>query len=326
LRRGLDALDAEFGLRVLSAFEQEFVYTGVAHKPGSAYSFERYRRAAGFACQTVGALRAAGIVPDSFLPEYGERQFEVTVKPRLGARAADEAVLVREIVRACAAANGATAIFAPVLEPAGIGNGTHLHLSLLDRGDRPVMHDAHAPFGISALAAPFVAGIIEHLPALSAITSPSVPSFFRLRPNTWAPAWANLGERDRGAALRVCPIFDSAADAARQFNVEYRVADATASPFLTLGSIVHAGLDGLRRNLALPHHPSPADADVAAAGFRSLPRTLATALDVLEATPVAAAWFGEEMLAAYLLFKRSELAAVADLSDAAICERYAQIY
>lgn len=327
LRRGLDQLEAEFGLVLRAAFEQEFVYTGVAEQPGSSYAFDRLRRAGSFAGNAFRSLRAAGVTPDSFLPEYGERQFEITVKPRTGVRAADDAVLVREILRATAARAGARAIFAPLLEPNGIGNGTHVHLSLEDRSGRPIMHDADAPFGLSPIAQPFIAGVIEHMPALTAITAPSVPSYFRLRPNKWAPTWANLGERDRGSALRVCPMFS--ADPARraaQFNVEYRIGDATASPYLALGAIVHAGLDGLRRRLPLPNHPQGPAADFGAAGVAALPARLSDALDLLERTPAAGDWFGDECLAAYLMFKRSEIDAVADSSEAEICRRYVEVY
>jgi glutamine synthetase len=249
------------------------------------------------------------------LPEYAERQFEVTVKPSAGVRAADEAVFVREIVRACAEDGGANAIFAPVLTPDGVGNGTHIHVSLTDRDDRSMMHDPDGFLGISGRAAPFVAGILDHLPALCALTAPSVASYFRLRPNKWAPTTANLGERDRGAALRVCPVFgETPAAVARGFNVEYRVADATASPYIALGAIVHAGLDGMRRGLTLPHEAVP------------LPRRLADALDVLERSAAAVGWLGREFFDCYLMFKRSEIEALEALSDDAICERYARVY
>ena len=97
------------------------------------------------------------------------------------------------------------------------------------------MHDPCRPYGISERAEPFVAGIVRHLPALTALTAPSIVSYFRLRPDRWAPVWANLAEQDRGAALRVSPIFRTAAeDAGQQFNLEFRVSDATASPYMAL--------------------------------------------------------------------------------------------
>lgn len=331
LRRALTALAAETGLVMKSAFEQEFVHTGIEERPGDAYSLSSFRRQGTYGESLTATLRAAGITPDSFLPEYGPRQFEVTVKPSLGLRAADEAVITREMIRSVAERMGFRASLAPMMAPEGIGNGTHIHFSLWDAAGHPVTRDASAPFGISARAAPFVAGVLHHLPALTAITAPSVASYYRLQQGGWAPAWAFLGAQDRGAALRVAPIFPGAADAAdRQFNLEYRVADATACPYLALGALIHAGLDGIRKKMTLPavlpdFWRMEAEGRVAA-GVRTLPRALSEALDLLEGTEAAGDWFGPEFLAAYLEFKRSEITALADLEPSDICDRYAAIY
>src|SRR5579885_3677886 len=166
-----------------------------------------------------------------------------------GARAADAAVMLREMARAVAWRLGQRAIFAPMLTADGIGNGTHIHLSLWD-GDTPVTHDPSTPLGISARVAAFFAGIVAHLPAITAFTAPSVASYYRLTPNRWAPVTANIARQDRGAAVRVAPIFEtSPEEPTRQFNVEYRVADASACPYLALGAVVWAGVDGLTRKL-----------------------------------------------------------------------------
>src|SRR5262249_45731890 len=158
--------------------------------------------------------------PDSFLPEYGSRQFEVTVTPKPALRAADEAVIVREMARAVAHRLGQRVILAPMVDVNAVGSGTHVHFSLWDRAGRPVLHAPKRPHGLSAVGEHFVAGIQRHLLALTAVTAPSVASYLRLRPNRWAPTWTNVGYRDRGASLRICPIFPTAnEDASHQFNV-----------------------------------------------------------------------------------------------------------
>lgn len=333
LRRGLQALREESGLVLHAAFEQEFVYTGVEDRPGDTYALGLFRRQGAFGEALIAALRQAGCAPDSFLPEYGPRQFEVTVAPREGVRAADEAVIVRELARGVAHRFGQRAVMAPMLTPDGIGNGTHIHFSLRDQAGRPAMADPDDPYGLSPAGRRFVAGVLAHLPTLTAITAPSVASFFRLRPNKWAPTWANLGIRDRGAALRICPLFNppSAAAAAQQFNVEYRVADATASPYLALGAVVWAGVDGLRQGMDLPDPPLSGFWNMepearARSGIGMLPQSLPEALGLLEADAAARDWFGSEFLDVYLMFKRSELAALQGLDDAAICARYAEVY
>ena len=329
LRRALEALEAEAGLGIVAAFEQEFVYTGVEHREGATYSLDAWRRQGGFGEHVMAAMRSAGLEPDSFLPEYGPRQYEMTIGPARGLRAADEAVIAREMARAVAQRLGHRAIFAPMLDPDGIGNGTHIHFSLRDKADQSVMFEPHAPWRMGPVGEAFCAGILDHLPLLTAITAPSIASYYRLRPNRWAPTWANIGLQDRGAALRVCPIFDQPAH--HNFNVEYRVGDATASPYLALGALVWAGLDGVKRRLALPAFSETSfwdmsDAERQAAGVRPLPRSLAESLDLLAASDTARGWFGDELFDCYLMLKRSELKAVDGLTPEQICARYAEIY
>jgi glutamine synthetase len=329
LRRSVEALHRETGLAILAAFEQEFVYTGVEDRPGATYALDAYRRLGTFGEAYMAALRAAGLTPDSFLPEYGKRQYEVTIAPTKGVRAADEAVIQREMARAVAHRLGHRAIFAPILDPDGIGNGTHIHFSLRDEGDRPALFDGGRPYRLSSVGKQFVAGLIDHLPVLTAITAPSVASYYRLQPNRWAPIWANLGIQDRGAAVRICPVFGEPAD--QRFNVEYRVADAAACPYLALGALIWAGLDGIRRGLTLPPPPSRSFWDMSDderidAGLKPLPRSLSEALTNLAASETAREWFGDQFFDVYLQFKRAEERAVAGLTPAEICARYAEVY
>ena len=332
LRRALVDLEAEAGLTLLAAFEQEFVYTGVEDRPSATYALDAFRRQGVFGEVLAAAMRRAGITPDSFLPEYGPRQFEVTAAPAAGLRAADEAVIVRELARAAAWRLGARAIFAPMLDPQGIGNGTHIHFSFRTFGGEPATHDPAGAYQLAPAAEHFVAGVLHHLPALAALTAPSVASYYRLTPNRWAPTWANLGYRDRGAALRICPVFAAAPeDAVRQFNVEYRVADATASPYMALGALVHAGVDGLRRKLSLPPPPRDfwqmGDEERRAAGVQPLPATLGEALEALAGTEAARSWFGDRLFDVYLQLKRAEVRAVQLFGDATVvCARYADAY
>jgi glutamine synthetase len=333
LRRALAALQAATGLHLRAAFEQEFVYTGVEDRPGACYTLDLLRRQGGFGEALMAAIRQAGATPDSFMPEYGPRQFEVTVAPTLGLRPADDAVIVREMARGVAWRLGSRAIFAPMLQPKGIGNGTHIHFSLCDAVGAPATHDPDAPYGLSAVAAHFAAGILHHMPALAAVTAPSVASYFRLTPDRWAPTWTNLGERDRGASLRVCPTFApaDAAEAAAQFNLEYRVCDAAASPYMALGALVHAGVDGVLHKRELPPKSDKSfwamsEQERADLGASRLPAGLREALDLLEATPEAKHWFGADFLAAYLMFKRSEIEALVGLDDDSVCKRYAEVY
>ena len=316
LRRAVARLQNETGWRLLASFEQEFTYSAASAQRWQPYELESYRRLGVFGEALLSALRQVGVIPDSLLAEYGVRQYEVTCAPARGIRSADDAVITRQLAQAVAFRLGARVSFCPIPEPAGTGNGTHIHFSFLDESDRPTLYDENEPWQLAARARHFVAGVQQHLPALCALTTPSVASYYRLRPNRWAPVLADVAPLDRAAAIRLSPVSGTDRDRrARQFNVEFRVADATANPYLALAAIIYAGLDGVRR-----------DAQIETARPAELPRSLGQALDRLEQSRDAADWLGADFHAAYLEFKRAEIEGLADLDETEICRRYADAY
>jgi glutamine synthetase len=317
LRRAVQQLDEAAGLRLTAAFEQEFLYTGTIERPGDAYALAAFRRQGTFGETFIAALRAAGVIPDTFLAEYGPRQYEVTVMPQPALTAADHAAITREMARAAAYRLGHRVIFSPKPDPELVGNGVHIHMSFNDMAGRPATHAAGEPMELSKPAHHFFAGVLHHMPAICAITAPSPVSYLRLTPNAWAPTSIDLVRQDRGASLRICPTFAAATaeERARQFHVEFRVTDAAASPYLALGAVIFAGVDGIRRELPLPSG-SP----------QALPRSLPQALDRLAASETVAGWFGPTHFDAYLRFKRVEAEKVAEVPPAELCARYAEVY
>jgi len=298
---------------------RNFSYNGIADRPGDAYALGAFRRQGTFGESFTAALRAAGVVPDTFLAEYGPRQFEVTVMPQPALMAADHAVITREMARAAAHRLGHRVTFSPKPDPDLVGNGVHIHMSLADAAERPTTHTPGEPMDLSKPAQHFLAGVLHHMPAICAITAPSPVSYLRLVPNAWAPTVIDLVRQDRGAALRICPIFAAAtpAETTRQFHVEFRATDAAASPYLALGAVILAGAEGIRHSLQL---------STAGVAPPSLPRSLPEALDQLAASETVASWFGPAHLEAYLRFKRVEWEKVAELPPAELCARYAEVY
>jgi glutamine synthetase len=332
LKRALEALANETGLQVVAALEQEFVYSGAEANAASAYSLGSVRRHGEFGGAFLHALRMAGVGVDSYLPEYGRQQYEVTYRPADAVRAADHALIVREIARATAHRLGHKASFAPMLAADGIGNGVHIHMSLWDRDGRPVTYDAEAPYGLGDVAGQFVAGILRHMPALCAVTAPSLVSYLRLTPHRWSASYSNLGYRDREAGVRIAPIFQTpGANAAEQYNFEYRAADAAANPYLALAVLVHAGLEGIRQRLPAPRamesDPTTlAPEELRARGIVRLPQSLAEALEALEADAVVRGWFPPPLLEAYLRYKRWEIGYLGSLPPDEQCRRYLESY
>ena len=331
-RRMIEALEGE-GLRILSSFEQEFwldMPGAGAATPG--FSYQRAIRNEPFGATLMALLQQAGCAPEMLLAEFAADQFEMTMEPSFGITAADRAVVSREIVRAAVHHAGGAASFCPLRVAGGVGSGVHIHLSLWDRDGKPLLHDPDGVGGLSVLGQAFCAGIVRHMPALVALTASSVVSYERLQPHRWSSAYTCMGDRNREATLRICPVVGGGSTPIdRQFNVEYRAADATANPYLVLGGLIAAGLDGIRTGAMAPPlmniDPSGlSGALLAERGIERLPQSLGEALDRLEADPVICAALGQPLVDAFLLAKRHEIEVCDGLDTDAVCQRYAAIY
>ena len=331
LRDTLKELEAELDIGVVASFEHEFQLV-LDSPPALPFSLEAQRRAEPFATDVMGALAEAGVQPERFFPEYAAHQFEIPVAPAEGLASADRSVVFREVVREIARRGAMRASFAPLLDPAEAGNGVHIHLNLIDAAGRSILYDGSRPASLSELGERFAAGILQHARALSALTAPSPVSAARLQPHRWSAGAVCLAQRNREALLRIPPLVPLAgADPASQLHLEYRGADATANPYLALGALIRAGLDGLRAGLPAPPilDRDPAELDAAEAerfGVGALPSSLGESLQALAEDDVARAWMGPLLYDAYLSVKRAELAATAELELEEICGRYAAIY
>lgn len=332
MRSALADFKAHTGLTFMAAFEHEFLLTGPGLAWAPPFSVETMRNIAPVASQIAQALREAGLSPETVEPEFGIRQFEVTTAPGVDADAGDRAVLTREIIREVARRNGLRACFSPKPDPAGVGNGSHVHFSFLDGQGRNATHDPGGPGELSAVAQSFVAGVVRHMPALTALVAPSPVSYLRLGPQHWSCGFASFGIQNREAAIRACPSVDPDPSLrARGFNLEFRPPDATASPYLVIGSLVRAGLAGVRENLALPPACEADPADLTDAqrrelGIVALPATLDQALEAFEADEVARAWMPEQMRTSYLSVKRLEASMASGMTPNEVAARYAEAY
>lgn len=336
LKEALDALKAVTGLSLVAAFEQEFLLRPNLADPTRiaphAFSIEALRSADPFAPRLAACLEEAGIEPEMVLAEYGVDQFEVTCAPADGLVAADRAVAIREITREVARNLDARACFAPKPMLDSVGNGVHIHFSLFDREGEHATYDPARPGGLSETAAAFCAGVLKHLPAIVALTASSVSSYYRLAPHNWSSSYTWLGERDREATLRICPtVTIGGRDPAKQFNIEFRAADATANPYLALAAIVRAGLAGIEQKLpAAPivsGDPSlMSDSELAEKGLRRLPETLEAALAALEGDATVCNWLPPKLLESFLAVKRAEIALMQDKDKQSICALYGERY
>lgn len=331
-KRALADLASEFGLTLKASFEHEFFLLDHAARLDGAFTLSDFRAVQGFLGTAMGALGRAGVHPEMILREYGPRQFEVTMKPATGLAAADRAVILRDVTRDIARQFKSRACFSPIIDPSSVGSGVHLHFSLTAADGTPRTHDPAAPGGISQQAASFVAGILRHMPALCALTAPSAISYLRLTPHRWSAGFNCFGYRNREAGIRICPVDDSPGrDVSRQVHLEFRASDATASPFMVLGALVRAGLEGLRAKLPAPPlvEGDPADlspAQLQEMNIRRLPESLPDALAEMRRDDVVMGWLPPELQQGYAALKTAELARVDGMTPQQQCDLYASCY
>jgi glutamine synthetase len=280
----------------------------------------------------MNALLQGGVQPELFFAEYAPHQYEIPVTPAPGLASADRSVVLKEIVRDVSRRHGMRASFAPLVDPASAGNGVHIHLSLADGAGRPVLYDAGRPGCLSEVGERFAAGILSHADALSALTAPSPVSAMRLTPHRWSVGAVCLGLANRETLLRIpSTVALAGSEPAGQLRLEYRGADATANPYLALGALVRAGLDGLRAQLPAPpilqEDPSGLDEhDRARYGVGAMPDSLESSLEALARDETVRSWLQPLLYDAYVGVKQSELRAAEGLDIGELCRRYAAIY
>jgi glutamine synthetase len=331
LRRAVEAAAAD-GFQVQAAFEPEFYLL----RPGPAGEEPVDRTNFGMTIaldaahevlrDLVDTLGAMGLDVALVHPESGPGQFEISIRHAGALAAADRHVLLREGVRGVAMRRGLIASFAPKPFADAAGSGCHLHMSLW-RDEKNEFYDEHDRLRLSATAYAWIAGVLAHLPALCALTVPSVNSYARLRPHTWAGAHACYGPENREAEIRVITPRRGPASS----NVELKSCDGSANPYLALAGVIAAGLDGIRRGLT---PGEPVETDPAALseeerrrrGIAAVPATLAEAADALERDSVIQEMLGAPLVRSYLAVRRGEWDAMREMGAEAVARRHLFVY
>jgi glutamine synthetase len=309
------------GFAVMAAFENEFFLL----RPRPDAGFDPADDTVFAATRAMDALRpviddlaesliAQRIPVELYYPESGPGQHELSTHYTTALDAADRQVAFRETTHAVAARHGLKATFLPKVFEHAAGSGCHLHLSLWKDG-RNVMPDPAGAGGLSPVGRSFVAGILEHLPALAAVTAPTPNSYRRLKPKFWAGAYRCWGQDNREAALRV----PGTGPGKGSSHFEIKTVDASSNPYLALGAVIAAGLDGVRRKLdpGPPVQVDPgglSDEERAARRIDPLPANLDEAIQRLESDLVLLDALGPGLAKSFVAVRRAEAAALGKLT------------
>ncbi len=233
-------------------------------------------------------------------------QHEIDFKYDGGLATADNLMTFRMAVRTIARRHGLQATFMPKPKSGVDGSGMHLNLSLHNADGANIFSDSSAEHGLSREGVHFIAGLLEHIDAVTAITNPLVNSYKRLVPGYGAPVYVAWSAAANRSALIRTGLKNGMVN-----RIELRSPDPSANPYLALAVCLAAGLDGIQRRLLPPERVDGniyemTEAERREHGIRSLPENLACALDALEADELLRGVLGERLFGSYLAAKRAE--------------------
>ncbi|HVC35791.1 MAG TPA: type I glutamate--ammonia ligase [Chloroflexota bacterium] len=199
--------------------------------------------------EMVNALEQMGIKVETSHHEVAPGQHEIDFEYADALTAADNTVTFKYALKAVAQQHDLHATFMPKPIFGINGSGMHTHQSLFDRNGETTFADPNDAYGLSATAKHFIAGQLHHAQAMAAVLAPQVNSYKRLVPGYEAPVYVSWARVNRSALIRVPRTTPGRPKATR---VEIRCPDPSCNPYLAFAVMLAAGLDGIRRKLALP--------------------------------------------------------------------------
>ena len=312
-----DALDraAEMGYEVNAAPEPEFFLfehdeegraTTKTNDAGGYFDLAPKDLASDVRRDIIYGLEEMGFEIEASHHEVAQGQHEINFTYDDALTTADNVATFRSVVRAIAAQHDLHATFMPKPIARVNGSGMHTHLSLFD-GGKNAFHDGADEFDLSETARQFVAGILDHAPAITAVSNPTVNSYKRLVPGYEAPVYIAWSDRNRSALIRKPAARTPAAS-----RIEARFPDPSCNPYLAFAALITAGLDGIERDLDCPDpvRENIYEFDEAMReeyGIETLPTTLGESISALEADEMIMDALGEHVADTFLEAKRAEV-------------------
>ncbi len=236
--------------------------------------------------------------------EVATGQHEIGFRHADALTCADNLTTFRDVVRAIAAQNGMHATFMPKPIFGENGSGMHCNQSLA-KGGKNTFFDPKGQEQLSDTALGYIAGLLDHLPGITALANPTVNSYKRLVPGYEAPVYIAWSPGNRSAAIRI------PAKRGNSTRAELRTPDPTANPYLAFSVMLAAGLDGIKKG---KKPPAPVNQNIYRLSeeesrklkIQGLPHNLSLAIDAFEADKVLTAALGDHITEAFIAEKRAE--------------------
>ncbi|MEB3981389.1 glutamine synthetase family protein [Mycobacterium sp. 663a-19] len=260
-----------------------------------------------FIRDVLATATTAGVGIEQFHPEYGPNQFEISLSPLPPVAAADQLVLTRIIVGRAARRHGLRISLSPAPFAGSVGSGAHQHFSLV-APEGPLFSGGTGAAGMTPAGESAVAGVIRGLPEAQGVLCGSIVSGLRLRPGNWAGAYACWGTENREAAVR---FVKGGPGSAHGGNVEVKIVDPSANPYLASAAILGLALDGIRGHATLPPETTIDPAKLSGSerernGVLQLPEAQAEAIAALDNSELLRRILGDPVVDTVVAVRRLE--------------------
>jgi glutamine synthetase len=252
-------------------------------------------------------LYGAGVPVENSKGEAEAGQEELNIRYSDALDTADMHSIVKSACKEIAHDHGRAVTFMAKYADGRAGSSAHIHQSLLKDG-APAFFDPEAEHGMSATMRAYLAGLLAHTEATTALLAPYVNSYKRFTERLFAPTRAVWSTDNRTAGYRVCGA------GTKGVRAECRIGGADLNPYLALAGQIAAGLDGIEKGLAL--EPETTGDVYEAEGAREIPRTLREAADALDGSAMLRAAMGDDVVDHYVRAARWEVEA----SDRAVTD------
>jgi glutamine synthetase len=281
----------------------------VPHDIGGYFDFSANDEAVRVRTELMEALSMMGLEIEMGHHEVALGQHEIDFRFGEALKTADNVLTLKYAVKAIAAQHGLIASFMPKPVYGINGSGMHCHQSIFDLDGNNLFYDKDDPIQLSPLAYQYIAGVLTHARALTAIVAPTVNSYKRLVPGYEAPVYIGWAQVNRSALIR---IPQPMAGNPKTVRLELRFPDPSTNPYLAFNAMLAAGLDGVEKNLACPKPLNQmnvyelTDEERIDLGIEMLPGSLFEALIAFEASSVLQSALGSSLTEAFLKSRMAE--------------------
>ena len=278
--------------------------TTFAHDEGGYFDLEPVGQGEDIRREISFALEEMGFEIEASHHEVAPAQHEIDFKFGDALSIADDIMTFKLAVRTIAKRYGMHASFMPKPIFGINGSGMHVNMSLLKDG-KNAFFDPSKPEALSETAMQFIAGILNNIKGITAITNPIVNSYKRLVPGYEAPCYLAWSAANRSALIRI------PATRGLGTRVELRCPDPASNPYLALALCLAAGLEGIEKKMTPPEQIKTSIFEMSseerfAAGIDNLPGSLEEALVEFKKNPMMKDILGDHIYTKYIEAKEEE--------------------